>query len=110
MTRLGHRVALQCQDEPSAAGQVPDTWTTYRHCWAAVTEGGGTEGGRASQQVATVRVSLLIRYPGEGRIPQPTDRATLTQNGLVRTLHISAVTRTTDRMRMLMLDCDEVQN
>lgn len=111
MMRLRHRVRLQ-RNTPTqdATGQPVESWATYRECWGAVVDGGGSQGGIGEQQQGTTDTEVSIRFPAEdSTIPDPLDRVSYTEvKGRVRTLNIDAVQRVDSTRRMLTLKCSEV--
>lgn len=108
--RLKHRVDLQKEDPTADShGQLVAAWTTYRTCWANVTDGSGTETLRGDQVEATVSTEVHLMYPRQGRMPVPQDRVSYSEAGVARTLNVEAVRRSDLDRRMIVLACSEVQ-
>jgi SPP1 family predicted phage head-tail adaptor len=75
--KLRHRVQLQSNTTSvDAAGQVEQSWTTYRTCFAEVIYKGGSETIRGEQVDANLTAVIRIRYPSAGTFPEPEHRVT----------------------------------
>lgn len=112
--RLRHRVQLQKETSTQdAAGQPIQAWTTYRTCWADVSDESASQGGgdeTSRSQFATVGTVVTIMYPHADSIPTSLDRVVHTEGGVTRTLNIEGVERVDGARRMLRLICSEDGN
>lgn len=72
---LRHRVNLQSNaGSVDGAGQVTQSWSTYRTCFAEVIYKGGAETIRGQQVDATLTAIIRIRYPSAGTFPEAEHR------------------------------------
>ena len=109
MKKLRHRISLQNHSTTQdAAGQVTESWTTYRNCFARVTDKSGNEQLQGDRKVPVTFTAIEIRYPRSGRFPVQEDRVLYRETtGRTRRLNIKEVNQRDGVQRNLLLQCVE---
>lgn len=91
-----------------AAGQVTESWTTYRNCFARVFDKSGGEVRQGDRTVPVTHTVVEIRYPRAGRFPAQEDRVLYREtDGRTRHLNIKAVSERDGLQKSLQLQCVE---
>ena len=109
MKKLRHRISLQNHSTTQdAAGQVTESWTTYRNCFARVNDKSGNEQLQGDRKVPVTFTAIEIRYPRNGRFPVQEDRVLYRETtGRTRRLNIKEVNQRDGVQRNLLLQCVE---
>lgn len=109
MRKLRHRISLQQHGtSQDAAGQVTESWTTYRDCSARVFDKSGAEKNQGDRTISVTQTVVEIRYPRSGRFPVAEDRVLYREtNGRTRRLNIKEVSERDGVQRALHLQCVE---
>ena len=107
--RLRHRLTLeQRQTTQDAAGQISNAWAAYRVCRGEVKDTTGREQATQGDTAEISSAQVRIRYPREGRFPDPTDRVIFHESEMrTRTLNIEAVLNKSGTNDDIILICRE---
>jgi len=109
--RLRQRIQLQqaTKSQDSATGELTESWTTYRRCFADVQDTNGREVIRGDGFESVVSCRIRIRFPRDGRIPTSSDRVLYFEDGSddQRTLNVEVVKRLDGERKWIDLLCRE---